>query len=78
MLFKIAFKDTMKKNEYGVNVKFVCLDFKSEDEEFQLNADNDSPKLDGFIKGRRYRIETVAENESDSECESEVRFVNVN
>lgn len=78
VLFKVAFKDKKKRNEYGGNVKFVCLDFKGEDEEFQLKADNDSPKLDGFIKGLRYRIETVTENESDSECEFEVRFVNVN
>ncbi|XP_028399889.1 uncharacterized protein LOC114523221 [Dendronephthya gigantea] len=69
-----AFK--LKSIGYSSNAKFVCLDFKSEDEEFQLNADNDPPKLDAFIKGRRYRIETVIESESDSECEFESEIDN--
>ena len=51
----------MKRNEYGGDTKFVCFDFKEKTEEFRLKSGVSSPKLDGFIQGMRYRIESAME-----------------
>ncbi|XP_028398389.1 uncharacterized protein LOC114521994 [Dendronephthya gigantea] len=59
----VIIKDRQKRNEYGGDTKFVCFDFKEKTEEFRLISDVSPPKLDGFIKGMRYRIKTNDEND---------------
>ena len=55
----------MIRKEHGGDTQFVCIDLKDENEKFQLKLDGNSPKLDGFIQGQRYRIET----ELDDDCQ---------
>ena len=55
----------MKRNEYGGDTKFVCFDFKEKTEEFRLIPDVSPPKLDGFIKGMRYRIKTAMAEDNE-------------
>lgn len=50
-------------NEFEGNIHFVCVAFKHENEEFRLTPGASAPKLDNFIKGQRYRIETEMDDD---------------
>ena len=65
---KIVQKERMMRKELGGDTRFVCFVCEHENETFCLKPEKSSPKLDDFIKGKRYRIET----ESDDEFEEEV------
>jgi hypothetical protein len=54
----------MIRRELGGDAQFVCIDVKDENEKFQLQLDGNSPILDGFIQGQRYRIETETDDDS--------------
>ncbi len=63
----------MMRNELGGDTRFVCFAYEDENERFCFKPGGSAPKLDGFIQGERFRIET----ESDDECDDEVLTVNV-
>jgi hypothetical protein len=58
----------MIRRELGGDAQFVCIDVKDENEKFQLKLDGNSPILDGFIQGQRYRIETETDDDSQVQC----------
>ena len=67
MQLKIVQKERMMRKELGGDTRFVCFVCEHENEMFRLNPEKSSPKLDGFIKGKRHRIETESDDESEEE-----------
>jgi hypothetical protein len=57
----------MKKKDYGGDTHFVCQATKNDNEEFRLKPDKRAPKLDGFIQGQRYRIESEVNEDDEDE-----------
>lgn len=62
---QVASKDKKLRDELGGDTHFTCFAYKNKKERFHLKRDEDTPKLDGFLTGKRYRIET-----DDDEFES--------
>jgi hypothetical protein len=58
----------MIRRELGGDIQFVCIDIKDKNEKFQLKLEGNSPKLDGFIQGQRYRIKTERDDDSQVQC----------
>ena len=46
----------MRRQEFGGNKHFVCIDISDENCELHLKPGGSPPKLDGYILGKRYRI----------------------
>jgi hypothetical protein len=56
--FKTFHKQKMMRYEFGGDKHFFCFAYNDENEKFCLKLGGSAPKLDGFIHGQRYRIET--------------------
>ncbi|XP_046846610.1 uncharacterized protein LOC124440295 isoform X5 [Xenia sp. Carnegie-2017] len=57
----ISCNDRELRRKYGgdeVNKPFVCFNNDEQEEEFSLVLDKNTPSLDGFIKGNRFRIQS--------------------
>ena len=52
----------MSRTRLGGDKRFAYFDQDYDRAEFLLKKDNNAPKLDGFIKGQRYRIEIETES----------------
>ena len=72
----MTIKDTDTRNKLiGGEKRFACLNSNvdSDSKIFRLKPGGSAPKLDGFIQGKRYRIETETEDDDDdNENDNEV------
>ena len=64
------------RKEYGGDTQLVCFACTDENEKFRLTPCVSTPKLDSFIHGGRYRIETDFDNDHDDNDSLEV-FENI-
>ena len=52
---------------HGGRTQFICFDRGENYESFRLETNDNTPKLNGFVKGRRYRITAEDEDEDEDE-----------
>ena len=62
----------MLRNEFGGDTQFVCFAHTDENENFELKPCDNSPKLNDFIHGERYRVETECDKDGDKDDYQEV------
>ena len=75
LLFKIVLKEKLIRKELGGDTRFVCFVCGNENETFCFEHEKSPPKLNGFIQGQRYRIQTEAKK--CNEGEEEVTTINI-
>ena len=68
---QIVSKDKKLRDELGGDTHFTCFAYKSKKKRFHLKRDKDTPKLDGFLTGERYRIESNDDETDDDETDDE-------